>query len=411
MGSSQRPQPGQPSRPAGLTRSDRPEWRTALVAWKLARFKMDIAALSETRLSEQGQLEEVGAGYTFFWSGRPKHGGPRLTAELTTLFQEMWRQGQVPQEFKDATIVHLYKQKGNRQLWDSHRGISLLNLAGKMFARILLNRLNGHLEQGLFPESQCGFRRHRGTSDMSFAARQLKENCQEMRTHLYTIFVNLTKAFDTVNRDGLWKLMQKFCSGLRIGSHPCLILMFSAMLMDAYRDEQPGIRIAYRTDGHLNSRCMKAATHVSTTTAHDLLFADDCALNTVTEEDMQRSMNLFAASCAYFGLTISTAKTVVMHQPLPSAECNAPRINVNGAQLKNVETFAYLGSTLSRNTRIDDEVAQRISKAIQAFGRLQASVWNRHDGCFSFAIGTSPDEYIKEGELLLLFFFPRELFI
>ncbi|VDL89012.1 unnamed protein product [Schistocephalus solidus] len=38
----------------------------------MARYKVDIAALSETRFSEQGQLEEVGAGYTFFWSGRPK---------------------------------------------------------------------------------------------------------------------------------------------------------------------------------------------------------------------------------------------------------------------------------------------------------------------------------------------------
>ncbi|VDL93771.1 unnamed protein product [Schistocephalus solidus] len=33
---------------------------------------VDIAALNETRFFEQGQLEEVGAGYTFFWSGRPK---------------------------------------------------------------------------------------------------------------------------------------------------------------------------------------------------------------------------------------------------------------------------------------------------------------------------------------------------
>ncbi|BHF85106.1 hypothetical protein SprV_1002826400 [Sparganum proliferum] len=52
-------------------RSNRPERRTALVARKLARYKVDIAALSETRFSEQGQLEEVGAGYTF-WSGRPR---------------------------------------------------------------------------------------------------------------------------------------------------------------------------------------------------------------------------------------------------------------------------------------------------------------------------------------------------
>ncbi|VDM01250.1 unnamed protein product [Schistocephalus solidus] len=138
--------------------------------------------------------------------------------------------------------------------------------------------------------------------------------------------------------------------------------MFSSVLIDAYRDEQPGIRIAYRTDGHLlNSRCMQASTRVSTTTVHDLLFADDCALNTVTEEDMQRSMDLLDTGCADFGLTIRTANMVVMHQPPPSAEYNAPRINVNGAILKNVETFAYLGSTLSRNTRIGDEVGKRIS--------------------------------------------------
>ncbi|VDL97015.1 unnamed protein product [Schistocephalus solidus] len=155
-------------------------------------------------------------------------------------------------------------------------------------------------------------------------------------------------------------------------------LMFSAMLMDAYRDEQPGIRIAYKNDGNiLNSRRMYASTHVFTTTDHDLQFADDCALNTVTEEDMQRIMDLFAAGCAYFGITSSRAKTVGMPQPPPRAEYNAPRIKVNGAQLKNMETFAYLGSMQSRNTRIDDEVAQRISKASQDFGQLQASVWNR----------------------------------
>ncbi|VDN44213.1 unnamed protein product, partial [Dibothriocephalus latus] len=45
---------------------------------------------------------------------------------------------------------------------------------------------------------------------MIFAARQLQEKCQEMRTHLYTTFVDLTKALDTVNRLGLWIVMQKF---------------------------------------------------------------------------------------------------------------------------------------------------------------------------------------------------------
>nr|VZI34573.1 unnamed protein product [Spirometra erinaceieuropaei] len=55
-------------------RSNRPERITALVARELARYKVDIAALSETRFSEKDQLEEVGAGYTFFSSGRPRAG-------------------------------------------------------------------------------------------------------------------------------------------------------------------------------------------------------------------------------------------------------------------------------------------------------------------------------------------------
>ncbi|BHF67032.1 hypothetical protein SprV_0301005500 [Sparganum proliferum] len=53
-------------------RSNRPERRTTLVAGERADYKVDIDALCGTRFSGQGQLEEVGAGYTFFWSGNPK---------------------------------------------------------------------------------------------------------------------------------------------------------------------------------------------------------------------------------------------------------------------------------------------------------------------------------------------------
>ncbi|VDM00978.1 unnamed protein product [Schistocephalus solidus] len=53
-------------------RSNRPERRIALGVREMARYKVDISALSETRFSEQGQLKEVGAGNTFFWSDRPK---------------------------------------------------------------------------------------------------------------------------------------------------------------------------------------------------------------------------------------------------------------------------------------------------------------------------------------------------
>ena len=46
---------------------------TALIACELARYNIDMAALSETRLPKEGSLVEVGAGYTFFCSGIPKN--------------------------------------------------------------------------------------------------------------------------------------------------------------------------------------------------------------------------------------------------------------------------------------------------------------------------------------------------
>ena len=60
------------------------------------------------------------------------------------------------------------------------------------------------------PESQCGFRKNNGTIYMNFTARELQEKCQEQNVDLYMTFVDLTKAFDTVSRKDLWKIMATF---------------------------------------------------------------------------------------------------------------------------------------------------------------------------------------------------------
>ena len=109
-----------------------------------------------------------------------------MAEKLTELMHCIWRKGAIPQEFTDVSIIHLYKRKGNPQVCDNYRCISLLSIAGKILAKILLNRLNVHLDQkGLIPESQCGFRKDRGTIDMIFTARQLQEKCQEQNVDLY----------------------------------------------------------------------------------------------------------------------------------------------------------------------------------------------------------------------------------
>ena len=139
-----------------------------------------------------------------------KEDGSAQTGKLLTLIQLIWVKEQLPQDFNDAFIIHIYKRKGNRQACDNNRRISLLSISGKILARVLLNCLNNHLEYGLLPESQCGFRKERETVGIVFSARQLQEKCQEQNTDLYSTYVDLTKAFDMVSRDNLWKIMPKY---------------------------------------------------------------------------------------------------------------------------------------------------------------------------------------------------------
>ena len=79
-----------------------------------------------------------------------KAGGLPMTEKLTELFQCMWMKEAIPKEFKDTSVIHLYKRKENPQVYDTHRDISHLSIARKILAYILYNRLNVHLDQADF---------------------------------------------------------------------------------------------------------------------------------------------------------------------------------------------------------------------------------------------------------------------
>lgn len=115
--------------------------------------------------------------------------------------------------FKNAAIVTIYKHKDNHSECGNYRGISLLCTAGKILTRIMATRLQP-LAERILPETQSCFRTGCGTSDMIFALRQLQEKCREQYQPFHLAFIDLTKAFDSVSRDLLWKILARFgCPG------------------------------------------------------------------------------------------------------------------------------------------------------------------------------------------------------
>ena len=111
-----------------------------------------------------------------------------------------WASNILPTQWKDANIIMIYKKKDDKAICGNTRVISFLSVAGKLLARIMLIRFLTYVVDTVVPESQCGFRRARSTSDMIFVAR-LQEKCREQHHDLFIDFIDLTKAFDTVNRE------------------------------------------------------------------------------------------------------------------------------------------------------------------------------------------------------------------
>ena len=97
-----------------------------------------------------------------------------------------------------------------------------------------------------------------------------------------------------------------------------------------------------------------------------LLFADDLVLLFSTESGLQLALNSFADAC-----NMSTAKTEVLHLSSDPGQC---MMQENGAALKQVEKFAYLGVAFTSDGRQDKELDTRISKARAVMRALHYSV-------------------------------------
>ena len=108
--------------------------------------------------------------------------------------------GEVPQQWKYAIIMVLHKKK-DRTECGNYRGISLVAHAGKILLKIIARRLSEYCERvRILPEEQSGFRRNRSTIDMMFVIRRLQELAQKKRISLYVCFIDLTNAYDSVDR-------------------------------------------------------------------------------------------------------------------------------------------------------------------------------------------------------------------
>ena len=339
-------------------------------------------------------------------------GGIELFERMHKVMVRVWEEGEAVSDWKDSEIVPIPK-KGNLQLCDNWRGISLLDVVGKVFARVLQERLLAITERVL-PKSQCGFRKGRGCVDMIFVARQLVEKSREHETPLFVLFVDLKKAYDSIPRCALWRVLEKYgvpptmlsvirslhdgmkaavrveggvtdnisvTNGLRQGCTlaPSLFNLYFGAMVSSWRSKCPdaGVTVMYKHGRKLvGDRTAKSRLQEAGVTESQ--FADDVAVYTISRAAFRMATAKFVSTAAEWGLTVSLEKTKGLAMGKHLEPSDVLPVQVADGAIEVVRDFTYLGSIISDDGEIGAEVSTRIGRASRAFGCLQRSIFQNH---------------------------------
>ena len=133
---------------------------------------------------------------------------PEQRKALLGLFNRALETGDMPAAWKNVIIVAVYKRKGPMDDCNNYRGISLISHNSKLLERMLLERLEPGLEEYI-PINQYGFKKKCGTAEAILISKLLGNSAYNQRMSDIRCYVDLTKAYDKVNRELLWKILRR----------------------------------------------------------------------------------------------------------------------------------------------------------------------------------------------------------
>ena len=356
-----------------------------------------------------------------------------MVPTLTSLFNRALGAGVVPQQWKDVIITILHKS-GDRRLCDNFRGISLINVIGKILERVIMNRMVVYCEQtpGILPSSQFGFRAGRSTQDCMLMSRMIASSAREMQQLLYKCFIDLTKAYDKVNRDLLWHILKlrgfppnliALIKSLLVGSRayvrvngilaePFDLLcglkqgsVFSALLFNIFfgaiieifhdivakNGGGVALNVSFEERNFCHTHAKDKEYSFNALSVIEILFADDPELLASTIEKMQFMVTTFENVAMEYGQLVSVKKSkILVCDPLEKyttvlvgprskfgffLSSSMPEIRVDGKVLEVIHLFKYVGSTESSDAAMDAEISVRIQRMVIAFSKLAGRVY------------------------------------
>lgn len=297
----------------------------------------------------------------------------------------IWSTGKWPTDWCTSIYVPLHK-KGSTTKCENYRTLSLVSHASKVLLKILKTRLKAYLDCQI-PQEQAGFVKGKGTREQILNIRQLIEKSREYQVPMIICFVDYQKAFDCVNWAKLWTIL------VHMGAPVHLV----SLIKNLYESNEATVRLSqkfskrFRTERGVRQGCVlspdlfniygefvmrrsldewSGGITIAGKKITNLRFADDTTLIAATEEEMVELLRRVECESNNVGLKINKIKTKIMIVD----RFGTLRLTGLLSQYDLVDSFNYLGSSITSDGNCEAEVRRRIIMAKSAMTRL-TKVW------------------------------------
>ena len=284
-----------------------------------------------------------------------------------------------------------FPKKGDFGLAKNYRGITLTSIAAKIYNALLRNRIEPKIDN-ILRKNQNGFRRNRSTTSQILTIRRILEGVRAKNLQATLLFVDFTKAFDSIHRGKMEQILLAY--GLPKETVAAIMILYRNTKVKVrspdgdteYFDIVAGVLQGDTLAPYLFIICLGYVLRTSidkirengfeltkrrskryrAKTITDADYADDLALLANTPNQAETLLHSLERAAAGIGLHVNANKTEYM--------CYNQTGNIatlDGASLKLVDKFTYLGSSVSSTEK---DIDTRLTKAWTAIDRLSI-IW------------------------------------
>ena len=294
---------------------------------------------------------------------------------LSKLFQYSLDSGEVPQDWREANVVPLFK-KGSRSDPLNYRPISLTSIISKILEHVIAHNINSFLESnGILADCQHGFRRHHGCETQLLTTITDFTNSYDLNIPTDVAVLDFQKAFDVVSHP---KLILKLYSA---GIHPITVEWIKGWLsnrnlsvtVNGVKSQRRDVSSGVPQGSVLGPLLFLLFINDMPNSIHFSnlrLFADDSLLykQIVTDSDssdLQADLDNLAVWADTWQMSFNTGKCEHMRvsRSTHNQDLSVPDYSFDNSKLSHVESIKYLGVFIDNKLSFDRHISEICKKA------------------------------------------------